>query len=272
MDDTGRHPDCYPKAALVTGAARRIGRALALDLSRQGYAVCIHYKTSAADAGALVKAIEEAGGRAVALRADLVQEEGPPDLFREARMRLGPIGVLVNNASVFGYDDIACAGRESWEAHLDLNLRAPLVLTQAFAEALPPGYGGAVVNMIDARVLRPTPRYLSYTVSKAGLWALTQSLARALAPCVRVNAIGPGPVLPPGGQSAAAFAARCRRLPLRRPADLPEICAALRFLLAAKSVTGQLLTLDGGDRLADDLREEGLFPASFGRLTGDTAA
>ncbi|MEO1191129.1 MAG: SDR family oxidoreductase [Pseudomonadota bacterium] len=245
-----QHPDSYPKGAVITGAARRIGRALAWDLAGAGYAVAVHYRSSGREAEALVQEIRAAGGRAVALGADLARESDAATLVSRAERALGPIGLLVNNASVFDYDDIATADRQSWDAHLEPNLRAPLVLTQGFVEALPPGDGGLVVNMIDARVLNPTPRYLSYTVSKVALWSLTQSLAQALAPRVRVNAIGPGPVLPPDGQTEAEFEARCERLPLRRPAALAEICAALRFLLSAKSVTGQMLALDGGDHLA----------------------
>ncbi|GAB5470018.1 MAG: SDR family oxidoreductase [Rhodospirillales bacterium] len=245
------HPDSYPRTAVITGAARRIGRALALDLAQQGYAVAVHYNSSGREAQALVTEIREQGGKAVALAADLSRESEASSLIVRALAALGPIGLLVNNASIFDYDDIATVDRQSWDAHLEPNLRAPLVLTQGFVEALPVGDGGLVVNMIDARVLNPTPRYLSYTVSKAALWSLTQSLAQALAPRVRVNAIGPGPVLPPDGQTEAQFEARCQRLPLRRPADLAEICGALRFLLAAKSVTGQMLALDGGDHLAD---------------------
>jgi NAD(P)-dependent dehydrogenase (short-subunit alcohol dehydrogenase family) len=184
------------------------------------------------------------------VQADLARETETERLVERATQQVGPIGLLVNNASVFRYDDIVTVTRESWDAHLEPNLRAPFVLTQRFAEALPAGQGGLVVNMLDARVLHPSPRYLSYTVAKIALWALTQSLAQALAPAIRVNAIGPGPVLPPEGQSEAEFRERSQRLPLRRAAALSEITAALGFLIDAKSVTGQLLALDGGDHLA----------------------
>jgi NAD(P)-dependent dehydrogenase (short-subunit alcohol dehydrogenase family) len=247
---TGRHPDDYPKAALVTGGARRIGRALALFLAGRGFAVAVHYAESEREAAEVVRAIEAGGGRAAALQADLAREAESERLVERAAQQVGPLGLLVNNASVFRYDDIATVTRESWDAHLEPNLRAPLVLTQHFAEALPEGLGALVVNMLDARVLHPSPRYLSYTVAKIALWALTQSLAQALAPAIRVNAIGPGPVLPPEGQSEAEFRERSQRLPLRRAAALSEITAALGFLIDAKSVTGQLLALDGGDHLA----------------------
>lgn len=251
------HGDRYPAAALVTGAAKRIGRALALDLAAQGYAVAVHYHHSAAEAAAVVAEIEQAGGRAVALQADLAQEAETARLVERATSALGPLGLLVNNASIFEFDDLTTATRSSWDLHLETNLRAPLVLTQSFVAALPEPWSGLVVNIIDARVLHPTPRHLSYTVSKTALWALTQSLAKALAPRIRVNAIGPGPVLQSAGQTAEEFAVRCAGLPLQRPASPAEIAAALRFLLAAKSVTGQLLALDGGDHLARPAQRQG---------------
>lgn len=244
------HPHDYPKAALVTGAGRRIGRALALDLAAQGYAVAVHYNESEAAAAEVAAEIRAGGGTAALVRADLAREGESATVVERACRLVGPLGLLVNNASVFAYDDVESATRESWDEHLEPNLRAPLVLTQGFLEQLPERAGGLVVNMLDARVLHPSPRYLSYTVTKVALWSLTQSLAQALAPRVRVNAIGPGPVLPPRGQTEAEFAQRCTRLPLGRPAALEEIAAALRFLIAAKSVTGQLLALDGGDHLA----------------------
>jgi len=249
MEGLKVHPDDYPRTALVTGAARRIGRALAQDLAGQGYGLALHYRDSGAEVEALAAEIRDRGGRALALAADLRDEAETAGLMRRAVAALGPMGLLVNNASTFDFDDLESADRASWNAHLQPNLRAPLVLIQGFAQALPADAGGLVVNMIDSRVLRPTSRYLSYTVSKAALWSLTQALAQGLAPRIRVNAIGPGPVLPKHGQSAEAFRERYRRSPLRRPAGLAEICTALRFLIAAKSVTGQMIALDGGDHL-----------------------
>lgn len=266
------HPDHHPKVALVTGAARRIGRAIALDLAQQGYAIALHYRRSEKEAKALAASIRDGGGRAVALAADLSRGAEAQGLLPRAARALGPIGLLVNNASTFDYDDIASADSESWDTHFELNLWAPLVLSQAFADGLPEGEGGLLVNMIDSRVLNPTPRHLTYTVSKAALWSLTQSLAQALAPRVRVNAIGPGPVLPPDGQTQAQFESRCQRLPLRRPASLEEICAAVRFLIAAKSVTGQLMLLDGGNHLADQGGQQPAIAAAVRSMTGNTAA
>ncbi len=272
MDQASGHPDDYPRVALVTGAARRVGRAMARDLARQGWAVAVHYRRSESDADSLAAEIRQGGGRAVALQADLGRESEATALIPRVCRALGAPGLLVNNASTFDYDDVLSGDRTSWDAHIEPNLRAPLVLTQAFADVLPRSAGGLVVNMIDARVLHPTARHLSYTVSKAALWALTQSLAQALAPRIRVNAIGPGPILPAAGQSRQQFEQRCRRLPLRRPASLGEVCAALRFLIMAKSVTGQMLALDGGDHLAARKAQDTVQPVAIRSLAGDTAA
>ena len=244
-----RHPDAYPRAALVTGAARRIGRAIALDLARDGWAVAVHYNDSAEAAREVVAEIEAGGGRAVALRADLAHEAQTAALIPGASEALGPLGCLINNASVFEPDSVDTAGRASWDRHIELNLRAPLVLTQAFARALPEAAGGAVINLLDARVWNLTPYFLSYTLSKSGLWTLTRTLALALAPRVRVNAVGPGPALPSARQSAEEFARQCAAMPLGRGTTPEEIAAAVRFILAAKAMTGQMIALDGGQHL-----------------------
>lgn len=238
-----------PKTALVTGAARRIGRAIALELARLGYAVAVHYGDAAQDAAAAVAEIERAGGRAVALEADLALEAHSAELVPRAVEALGPLGVLVNNAARFERDEVADATRGSWDLHLEANLRAPFVLAQAFARQLPADAEGVIVNMVDQRVLRLTPHFVSYTVSKAGLWALTQTLAMALAPRIRVNAIGPGPVLPSPRQSEAQFAQQWRSTPLGRGAAPEEIARTVGFILASPSMTGQLIALDGGQHL-----------------------
>ena len=240
-----------PQRALVTGAVRRIGRALALELAGAGFSVAVHHRDSAGEAEALCRAIGDGGGHAVAVQADLAVEAETGSLVGRAAEALGgPLGVLVNNASTFDYDAWDTVTRESWDGHLEPNLRAPFVLTQAMARDLPAEAEGVVLNLIDQRVWSLTPHFVSYTVSKAGLWALTQSLALALAPRIRVNAIGPGPALPSPRQTQAHFDAQCAALPLRRGTDLDEIRRAARFLLAAPSVTGQMLALDGGQHLA----------------------
>ncbi len=235
--------------ALVTGAARRIGRAIALDLAAQGWDVAVHYRSSVTDARTVVAAIEALGRRAVALPADLADEQQTAQLLGAAAAALGPVTLLVNNAAIFEYDRPESAGQQSWDRHMAINLRAPLVLTQRLLGQLPTGATANVVNLIDQRVLNLTPHYTSYTISKAGLWALTQHLARALAPRVRVNAIGPGMALPDPRMSDDKFAAFCRTMPLERGPSLEEICRALRLILDAPSMTGQMIALDGGQHL-----------------------
>lgn len=238
-----------PRTALVTGAGVRIGRAIVLDLARHGWSVAIHHHGSAEPAQELVGEIAAAGGRAVALEGDLSDEARTARLIPEARAALGPITCLVNNASVFENDHLDTVTRESWEAHLAVNLRAPFLLIQSFAAELPPNLPGNVINMLDQRVWNPTPHFVSYTVSKAALWMLTQTLALALAPRIRVNAIGPGPTLPHRNQTREQFEAQCRAMPLGRGTTPGEICEAVRFILAAPALTGQMIALDGGQHL-----------------------
>lgn len=238
-----------PQAALVTGGARRIGRALVLALAEAGFAVVIHHHQSGAEARALAAEIGRAGGKAVALAADLADERAVERLLPAAETALGPIGVLVNNASIFGNDTVSTATRDSWEAHFAVNLRAPFVLIQQFAARLPPDAGGVIVNLLDERVWNLTPYFLSYTVTKSALWTLTRTMALALAPRIRVNGIGPGPTLPSPRQSDEQFLARVRAMPLKRGTAPEEIGAALRFILAAPAMTGQMIALDGGEHL-----------------------
>jgi NAD(P)-dependent dehydrogenase (short-subunit alcohol dehydrogenase family) len=236
-------------AALVTGAAKRIGRVIARDLAAAGWPVTVHYHRSREDADSLVAEIVAAGGRAVALAADLAREAEVDTLVPRATAALGPLTCLVNNASEFVLDKIDTVTRASWDAHIETNLRAPLVLSQAFARQLPAGAEGNIINLLDQRVLSLTPYFLSYTVAKAGLWTLTQTLALGLAPRIRVNGIGPGPTLPSPRQTEAQFAAQCAAMPLGRGTTPEEIAAAVRFILAAPSLTGQIIALDGGQHL-----------------------
>jgi NAD(P)-dependent dehydrogenase (short-subunit alcohol dehydrogenase family) len=238
-----------PKTALVTGAAKRIGECLALDLAAQGFAVVVHYHQSEVEAQSVVAAIRNGGGRAEAIQADVGFESQVLTLADAAARPFGPIGLLVNNASIFERDEALTATRESWDAHMEINLRAPFVLTQAMAAALPKDADGLVVNLLDQRIWALTPHFTSYTVSKVGLWALTQTLALALAPRIRVNAIGPGPTLPSPRQDPAQFKRQFESMPLGHGTSPDEIAAALRFLIAAPSMTGQMIALDGGQHL-----------------------
>jgi NAD(P)-dependent dehydrogenase (short-subunit alcohol dehydrogenase family) len=242
-------PANIPRAALVTGAAQRIGRALAVELARAGFAVAVHCHRSRQPAEAVAAEITAAGSKAVVLSADLAQEHETTRLLADARSALGPLGVLVNNASVFERDEALTVTRESWDAHLETNLRAPFRLSQDLARQLPDGREGVIVNMIDQRVWNLTPHFVSYTLSKVGLWTLTQTLALAFAPRVRVNGIGPGPTLPSPRQSDAQFARQVASVPLKRAPGLDEVAGALRFILETPSLTGQMIALDGGQHL-----------------------
>ena len=241
--------DQLPRVALVTGAGKRIGRAIALDLAAHGFAVAVHYNGSAEAAHGVVAEIAAQGGTAVALQADLGDEAAVERLIPAAVEALGPVGVLVNNASSFDYDSIASATRAGWDRHMEANLRAPFVLIQQFAAQLPATAEGAVVNLLDQRVWNLTPHFVTYTLSKAALWTLTQTLALALAPRICVNGIGPGPTLPSTHQTEAQFAQQCAAMPLGRGTSPDEIVAAVRFLLQARAMTGQMVALDGGQHL-----------------------
>jgi NAD(P)-dependent dehydrogenase (short-subunit alcohol dehydrogenase family) len=241
--------DSIPRAALVTGAGKRIGRAIALDLAQRGLAVAVHYNNSAEAAEGVVAEIRAGGGTAVALQADLADEGAVERLIPAATQALGPLGVLINNASTFDYDSVASATRAGWDRHMDANLRAPFVLIQYFARQLPEPAEGVVVNLLDQRVWNLTPHFVTYTVSKAALWTLTQTLALALAPRIRVNGIGPGPTLPSTHQTEAQFAQQCADMPLGHGTSPDEIVAAVWFLLQARAMTGQMLALDGGQHL-----------------------
>lgn len=238
-----------PRAALVTGAAKRLGRAMALELARQGFDVAVHYAASEQEAQATVRELALLGRRAVAVQADLSQESQATGLLDQALAQLGPIGVLVNNASLFERDEWDSVTRESWDAHLETNLRAPFVLTQAFARSLPGAAEGVVINMIDQRVWSLTPHFVSYTISKAGLWTLTQTMALALAPRIRVNAIGPGPALPSSRQTQAQFARQSASVPLGHGTCPDEVAAAVTAILSLPAMTGQMIALDGGQHL-----------------------
>jgi NAD(P)-dependent dehydrogenase (short-subunit alcohol dehydrogenase family) len=238
-----------PKVALVTGGAQRLGRAIVLALAQAGFDVAIHFNTSREAAEATLSEVRALGRRAVLLQADLANEAQAERLVKEATEQLGPVGVLVNNASRFDRDEWHDVTRGSWDGHLDANLRAPFVLIQGFALSLPTDAEGVVINMIDQRVWSLTPHFVSYTISKAGLWALTQTMALALAPRIRVNAIGPGPALPSPRQTDALFAKQSASVPLGHGTSPSEVAQAVITILGLPAMTGQMIALDGGQHL-----------------------
>ncbi|MGC1496762.1 MAG: SDR family oxidoreductase [Sulfitobacter sp.] len=245
--------------ALVTGAGHRLGRAMALYLGARGYDVAVHYANSEQGAQDVVAELKAMGRNAVALQADLLEEDASQALLPAAASALGgPITCLVNNASIFEYDNVTSATRASWDKHMGSNLRTPFVLTQAMAaqglkadidDAGEPRATGLIVNMIDQRVRKLTPEFMTYTIAKMGLWAMTQTTARALTPAIRVNAIGPGPTLQGGRQTDEHFEAQRRNTVLGRGSNADDITAALGYFLDAPAVTGQLLCVDGGQHL-----------------------
>lgn len=237
------------KNALITGAAARLGRAIAKGLAEDGWNLVLHYGRSREAAEELATELSSKGVTAIALQADLSKEADVTALTQTAREALGPLTCLVNNASAFENDTLETMTRASWDLHIETNLRAPLVLAQSFAKQLPEGENGNIVNMLDQRVWKLTPQFLTYTVSKTALWTLTQTLAQALGPQIRVNAIGPGPTLKNQRQSEADFARQVAATPLQRGATPEEISAGVRFILASPSLTGQMIALDGGQHL-----------------------
>lgn len=235
-------------AALVTGGARRIGRAVVLTLARAGWDVAVHHRDSQADAARTADEARALGVRAAVVRADLADEAQVRGLVAQAAQALGPLSVLVNNASVFEDDRVGGLERAVWDRHIETNLRAPLVLAETFAAQAPDG--SAIVNLLDQRVLKPDPRFISYALSRNGLWWATRTLAQALAPRIRVNGVGPGPTLPSIHQTEADFAAEAAGTLLRRPGSPEAVAQAVLWLIDADMVTGQMIAVDGGQHLA----------------------
>lgn len=238
------------QAVLVTGGAKRVGRAIVEDLAAHGFAVAIHANESFGQASELAVEITEAGGRAVAVQADLTDETATRGLIEQAEEALGPVSLVVNNASIFRDDRAEQGNWPDWDAHFSVHVKAPAILTAQMAKRLPAGQEGLVVNLIDQRVWALTPMNFSYTLSKSALWTATRTMAQAFAPRIRVNGIGPGPTLANDRQDTAAFHRQAEAVLLKRSPDLSEFGATIRWLVEARSVTGQMICLDGGQHLA----------------------
>lgn len=239
-----------PGAALVTGAGARLGKAMAEALGADGWAVGVHYARSKQGAAKTVAKIKAAGAKAVSVQADLSNETETATIIQNAGAALGqPITLLVNSASTFNDDSAQSHTRANWDSHMEVNLRAPILLAQCFANALPAGTKGNVINLIDQRVLKLNPQFFTYMLSKSALWSATRTLAQALAPNIRVNAIGPGPTLRSVHQSEEDFNAEAAATLTREGSNPAEIVAALRYLISASSVTGQMIASDGGQHL-----------------------
>ncbi|MEM1036201.1 MAG: SDR family oxidoreductase [Pseudomonadota bacterium] len=239
-----------PKRALVTGAGARLGKAMAITLGQDGWSVAVHYRGSKAGAEDTADQIRSAGGSAEIIQADLANEEQAATLQRASQEALGgPLTLLVNSASTFDDDTAIEHSRENWDHHFGPNLRAPIVLSQHFARSLPEDTRGLIVNMVDMRVLKLNPQFFTYTLSKAALWTATKTMAQAFAPNVRVNAIGPGPTLENVHQKAGEFDAEAQATLTGEGSNPDEIVKALKYLIAAESVTGQMICSDGGQHL-----------------------
>ncbi|MDR3473793.1 MAG: SDR family oxidoreductase [Devosia sp.] len=236
-------------AALITGAADRVGATIAATLAAAGWSVVVHYRASGEKAEATAAAIRAAGGKAATVQADLANRPQRSALIAAAAKPFGPLTLLVNNASAFERDSVVDLAEDIWDAHFAVHVEAPAFLARDFAAQLPQGVAGNIVNIIDARVLDLSPAYFSYTLSKAALWTMTRTLAQSLAPRIRVNAIAPGPTLPPPGVSPEGYRKRQAELPLGRSGTPDEIAQGVLMILAAGAMTGQMIALDGGEHI-----------------------
>ncbi|HEY2134609.1 MAG TPA: SDR family oxidoreductase [Xanthobacteraceae bacterium] len=243
-------PAAPPRAALVTGGAQRIGRAIVLALARHGYAVAIQTRHSLGEAERLCAEIAAAGGRAAVVAADLADHEAVLRLVPAAAAAVGPLTLLVNNAAEFEPDEIGSLERARFDRHIAVNLRAPIFLAEAFAAQPDAGADRAIVNLLDQRIYKPTPRFLSYGLTKSALHAATTTLAQALAPGIRVNAVAPGPTLPSPRQDQQSFARQVHALPLDHGPGPQDVADAVLYLAGAHSVTGVTIAVDGGQHLA----------------------
>ena len=240
---------------LITGSAIRIGSCIAESLASDGWTVALHYHTNGSAAEDLAKKILSNGGNAITIKADLSNESQVSNLIPKVTQSLGPISCLINNASTFEYDSVKSSTRTSWDLHMETNLRAPYVLSKSLAESTPSNCQRSIINILDQRVWNLTPHFITYTLSKASLWVLTQTLALALAPDIRVNAIGPGPVLRNARQSESDFEVQYQRTPLGQAVSTQEVANTVRYIIETRSLTGQMLAIDGGQHMGWSIPE-----------------
>jgi pteridine reductase len=237
------------RAAIVTGGAVRLGKALALALAREGAQLAVHYNASAAPAIDTVEEIRSLGSEAFAIQGDLSQADQAPLVIEGAVAHMGQVDILVNSAAIFEAASLAATTEAGWDKHFAVNLKAPFFLSQAFAKHVGRDRPGHIVNIADWRGLRPDTQYLAYSLTKAGVLFLTQALALALAPNIQVNAIAPGAILPPPGKDKAYLDRLARAVPLQRVGSPQEIAQALVYLLRSDFVTGETLFVTGGEHL-----------------------
>lgn len=238
------------KSVLVTAAAKRIGKAIATGLAADGFTVAVHAHKSIAEAEETVAEIRNAGGNAAVVLADLTKPDEADGLIDKAVTAIGPLDLVVNNASAFVADSITQLNKEVWDLHFALHVEAPSRIAGAFARQLPEDANGLIINIIDQRVLKLNPRFYSYMLSKSAMWTATRTMAQALAPRIRVNAIGPGPSLPSSRQGSEDFKKQVEAVPLKLGPKLEEFARTIRYLYDTPSITGQMITLDGGQHLA----------------------
>ena len=239
---------------LVTGGAKRIGRAICLRLSKEGYSIAVHYRDSRQEAEEVVSAIDASGGKAFSIDANLADAESASALVSRAS-EYGPLCAIVNNASLFIHDDIQSIDTDSWDAHMDVNARSPMLLIRSLNEILDEGEAACVVNVLDQKISEPNPDHLSYTASRYAMLGLTDALARGLAPKIRVNAVAPGHTLPSDNQTKLGFARAQSESPLGYGPVPEDIADAVCYLIGARAVTGQILFVDSGERFLSRARD-----------------
>ncbi len=243
------------KTALITGAARRLGRAIALGMAADGWDIVVHYRASQDEARKTAGDIEKLGQRSAIIDCDLADESATKVLLDRASALLGPINCIVNNASLFEFDDALSFNSTSLNAHMQANLAAPLILAQALHAQTPAGLQTVVINLLDQKLFNLNPDFLSYTLSKAGLQTATTLLAQTLAPKVRVVGVAPGLTLVSGDQTEAGFSKAHQQTPLGKSSTPDDIAAAVCYLARAQAVTGTVLVVDGGQHLIPTQRD-----------------